>query len=84
MKDKKLLVVDDDPNILKFVKYNLEKDGYKVLTVETGEECLEKIKAEHIDLVLLDMKLPGIGGIDTFKHIKRLAKPLKAYGRKGC
>jgi len=72
MKDKKLLVVDDDPNILKFVKYNLEKDGYKVLTVETGEECLEKTEAEHVDLTLLDMRLPGIDGIETFKHIKRL------------
>ncbi|HID93509.1 MAG TPA: sigma-54-dependent Fis family transcriptional regulator [bacterium (Candidatus Stahlbacteria)] len=72
MKDKKLLVVDDDLNILKFVKYNLEKDGYRVLTVQTGEECLDKIEAEHIDLVLLDMRLPGIDGIETFKHIKRL------------
>ena len=72
MKDKKLLVVDDDPNILKFVKYNLEKDGYKILTVQTGEECLDKVELEHIDLVLLDMKLPGMDGIETFRQIKRL------------
>ena len=72
MKSKRILVVDDDPNIGRIIKHNLEKEGYTVLTVRSGEECLDFIKTESINLLLLDMRLPGMTGIEVLQRIKHL------------
>ena len=72
MKSKRILVVDDDPNMGRIIKHNLEKEGYTVLTVGSGEECLDFIKTESINLLLLDMRLPGITGIEVLQRIKHL------------
>lgn len=65
MKEKKrILVVDDDVNILRVFKTILEKEGYVVETAETGKDALKKIKKEDFDVWLVDVKLPDMDGTD--------------------
>jgi len=71
MSKKKILVVDDENDILELVNYNLSKEGFHVLCVSTGEEALTKAGSEHPDLILLDLMLPGVDGIEVCKKIKK-------------
>lgn len=66
---KRILVVDDDAMNLKRTRMILEKK-YNVLFAETGREALEKIKYEKIDLILLDIAMPVMDGIETFRRMK--------------
>lgn len=69
--DYTLLLVDDEPDILEFVSYNLKKEGYNVLTANNGEDGLEMAK-EHIPhLILLDVMMPGMDGIETCDQIRK-------------
>lgn len=68
---EKILVVDDEQDILNLVEYNLQKEGYKVTCVETGEEALETAKAMLPDLIILDLMLPGVDGLDVCKILKQ-------------
>ena len=72
--DKKLiLVVDDEPRMLKFVRMNLELEGFRVIEATNGLEALEKVR-EHIpDLVLLDVMMPGMDGFETLEEIRRIS-----------
>ncbi len=65
-----VLVVDDEESICRSLKGILSDEGYEVLTVQSGEECLDIIEEELPSLVLLDIWLPGIDGIETLKRIK--------------
>jgi len=67
---KRILVVDDEEDILELVKYNLEKDGYRVTCVATGEQALETIRSEIPDAIVLDLMLPGQDGLDVCRKIK--------------
>lgn len=69
MKRNKILIVDDEKNVQEAIT-QLFKDDYLISTAETGEEAIEKIKEEKIDLVLLDIKLPKMNGIDLLTAIK--------------
>lgn len=71
MPKEKILVVDDEEDILELVKYNLEREGYSVSCVESGEDCLTATRREPPDLILLDLMLPGIDGLDVCKALKR-------------
>ncbi|MGB9813142.1 MAG: response regulator transcription factor [Thermovenabulum sp.] len=71
MANEKILVVDDEPNILELIKFNLENNGFKVITACNGERVLEMIKAENLDLILLDVMLPGVDGFELCKIIRR-------------
>ena len=66
-----VLIVDDEKNIRRTFKMVLESDGYEVSLAETGEEALELCREERPDLVVLDVKLPGIGGIETLQSLKK-------------
>ncbi len=66
----KILTVDDEEHILELLKYNLESNGYDVVQAETGEEALQVLEAEDIDLVLLDLMLPGIDGLETLRNLR--------------
>ena len=66
-----ILVVEDEKSISTLIQYNLEKEGFKVHTSETGEEGFEQIKNNLPDLVLLDWMLPDLSGIDICKQIKK-------------
>lgn len=72
MKSSKLLVVDDEHLIRWSLEQNLKKQGYEVITAATGEDALRLIREEQPDLVLLDIQLPGISGIDVLEKIKEL------------
>ena len=66
---KRLLVVDDEKDILDLLRYNLEKEGYDVVTARNGEEALAKVTA-RTDLVLLDLMMPVLDGFETTKRLK--------------
>lgn len=70
---KKLLIIDDEKNIRFTLKKSLEND-YEITTAVNGEDGIEKFKEDSFDVILLDMKLPGIDGIDVLKEIKDLDK----------
>ena len=68
--DAKVLIVDDTPVNLVVAKGMLKDTKIKVDTAESGEEALDKIKAEHYDLIFLDHKMPGMDGLETLQHAK--------------
>ena len=74
MAREKILIVDDEEDVLELVRYNLDKNGYKVETAVTGEEALSKARAKLPDLVILDLMLPGIDGLGVCKKLKSEAK----------
>ncbi len=67
---KKILIIEDDPGILDIVAFNLEKEGYKVWTATNGEEALLCFAAHAFDLVLLDIMIPKIGGLEVLDSIR--------------
>lgn len=70
MEKKTILAVDDEIHILELLKYNLETNGYYVITAETGEEALELLAKEKVDAVLLDLMLPKIDGLEVLRRIR--------------
>ncbi len=68
--DYKILLVDDDPDILEFVSYNLKKEGFDVSTANNGEEGLKQAKKLIPHLILLDVMMPGMDGIETCDQIR--------------
>ncbi len=74
----KILLVDDEPGMLRYIKTLLEVDEYKVETASTGEEAVERVeKGLHPDLVLLDVLMPGIDGLQTLERLRQLQPGLK-------
>src|SRR5713101_4993576 len=67
----RILVVDDEPDILELVQYNLSKDNYDVMGVESGEEALAQVHATPPDLIVLDLMLPGVDGLEVCRVLKR-------------
>lgn len=65
-----ILVVEDDPDIQQLVSYNLIKSGFNVTCADSGEEALVLIEEEHIDLILLDLMLPGKNGMEVCRCIR--------------
>jgi two-component system alkaline phosphatase synthesis response regulator PhoP len=70
MPKEKILVVDDEEDILELVKYNLERDGFQVKCAESGEQAMASIRREVPDLVVLDLMLPGIDGLEVARRLK--------------
>lgn len=68
---KKIMVVDDELYIRKAVKITLKSEGYDVVTASSGEECLEKLRKEKVDLVLTDVFMPGMSGIRLCEIIRK-------------
>ncbi len=68
---KKLLVVDDEPSILTLLKFNLEQSGFEVLTAENGNDALEIATNEDLTLIVLDLMLPGMDGMDVCKTLRQ-------------
>ncbi len=66
-----ILVVEDEESIRKFTKINLERKGYKVLEAATGEKCIEIARNEKIDVVVLDIMLPGIDGYEVCRILRK-------------
>jgi phosphate regulon transcriptional regulator PhoB len=68
---KKILVVDDEKDIVDLIAYNLEKEGFATMRAYDGEDALEMVKSQKPDLVVLDLMLPGIRGLEVCKFIRR-------------
>ncbi len=82
MKQKKILLIDDEQDILEILSYNLEKEGYEVSTATNGTEGIEKAKEIIPDLILLDVMMPEKDGIETcqdLRKIKELQKTLIVF-----
>ncbi|MGQ3014282.1 MAG: response regulator transcription factor [Flavobacteriales bacterium] len=67
----KILLVDDEPDILEFLSYNLAKEGYEVFTANTGKEGLDIAKKVRPDLVILDVMMPEMDGIETCRELRQ-------------
>ncbi len=70
MAKKLILAIDDEKDILKLVQYNLEREGHQVLCAKTGEEGLETARAKKPDLIVLDLMLPGMDGLEVCKLLR--------------
>lgn len=68
---KNILLIEDDKDISELISYNLKKENFNVITAYDGEEALNLIKDYVIDLIILDLMLPSVSGIDLLKYIKR-------------
>ncbi|KRL09644.1 response regulator YycF [Schleiferilactobacillus perolens] len=68
---KKILVVDDEKPISDILKFNLTQEGYEVETAADGEEALEKVKSGNPDLILLDLMLPKIDGLEVARQVRK-------------
>lgn len=73
-KKQTILVVDDEPMILRIFKRLLSEEGYTVLTARNGKEGLEVVRKKNLELVILDLKLPDMSGIDILRRIRKLRK----------
>ncbi|MDR0793624.1 MAG: response regulator transcription factor [Chitinophagaceae bacterium] len=71
-KSKKILIADDEQDILEIVGYNLKKEGYEVFTASNGNEALEKAKTVHPDLIILDIMMPAKSGIEVFRVLRAI------------
>lgn len=69
---KKILLADDDPNIVKLVKLRLEANGYAVVTASDGEECMAKVLSEKPQLILLDLMMPKVDGYAVLAGLKEI------------
>ena len=68
---KRVLIVDDEPLIVKGLKFSLEQEGYETDCAYNGEEALEKYSQNHFDIILLDVMLPGISGTEVCHRIRK-------------
>ena len=66
----RILLIDDEDDILEFVKYNLERDGYEVFTASNGAEGIQQALKVKPHLILLDMMMPVLDGIDTCRALR--------------
>ncbi|MCF7811224.1 response regulator [bacterium] len=70
MEKAKILIVEDEEDILELIRYNVAKDRYQVITAQSGEEALQKVSSIKPDLILLDLMLPGVDGMEICRRIK--------------
>jgi two-component system, OmpR family, KDP operon response regulator KdpE len=66
----RILVVDDEPQIRRVMRMSLTNEGYEVEDARTGEEALQKLRARRYDLMILDMNMPGIGGLEVCRQAR--------------
>ncbi len=69
-----ILIVEDEKDIVKMLDYNLKKEGYKTLVADDGEDAIDAVNTKHPDLILLDLMLPGMDGLEVCKTLKAESK----------
>jgi len=70
----KILLIDDEPDILEFLSYNLKKENYQVFTAENGIDGIKVAKEERPDLIILDVMMPGMDGMETCAEIRKIPR----------
>ncbi|OQY53117.1 MAG: DNA-binding response regulator [Desulfobacteraceae bacterium 4572_89] len=70
MPKETILIVDDEEDIIELIKYNLKNEGYSILTAPTGEQAIKTARYSHPDLMVLDLMLPGMDGLEVTKYLK--------------
>ena len=70
MSKPKILVIEDESDILEVITYNLEREGHKVISCRNGEQGLSRIRTDNPDLVILDLMLPGMDGVEVCRQVK--------------
>ncbi len=68
----KVLLVDDEPDIIEFISYNMRKEGFQVLTANNGQEAIKVAEEEIPELIILDVMMPEMDGIETCEELKRI------------
>ena len=76
---KNILVIDDNEAIRKSFKLALEDEGYNIYTAESGEKGLEMRKKSNYDLFFIDLKMPGMNGVETLKEIRKIERDVPIY-----
>jgi DNA-binding response OmpR family regulator len=66
----KILLVEDDPHLAKGLQFNLEREGYEVFLVDNGASALDQLREKDFDLIVLDLMLPGLGGLEVARTIR--------------
>ena len=74
METKKILVIDDEPDLVELVSYNLKKEGFTISSASTGEDALEKVRKGEYNLIILDLMLPGIQGVELCRMLRNNPK----------
>jgi two-component system phosphate regulon response regulator PhoB len=77
MAHEKILIVDDEEDIIELLSYNLSREGYRVEGVQSGEQAIEKVRSVQPDIIVLDLMLPGIDGLEVCRILKN--DPAAAY-----
>lgn len=77
--NNRVLVVDDEPDILDLLKYNLEREGYEVEVASNGEEALKKANVFKPELILLDIMMPKMDGVETCRQLREMPSMVDAY-----
>src|SRR6187455_785476 len=72
---KQILVVDDEPNLRRVLSAQLERDGYDVHTAEDGEQALALLRDHHIDLVITDLRMPRVDGMELLRRVAKFEEP---------
>ena len=78
----KILVADDDEDILEFIRYNLEKENFQVVTAVNGKEAIEKAEKENPQIMILDIMMPEMDGVEVCRHLRtkpKFAKTIIAF-----
>ena len=69
-----ILVVDDEEDLLELVRYTLAKEGHSIMCANTGEKAIESVRQRTPDIIVLDLMLPGIDGLEVCRRLKRDSK----------
>lgn len=76
---KRIIVIDDEDAIRKSFELALDESGYQVDTASSGMDGIEMLKSQSYDLVFLDLKMPGMNGVETLREIRKLNKEIPIY-----
>lgn len=76
-KNNRILIADDEPNMRVTLRDIMEDEGYEVVTAKTGEEAIDLCKKMEFDIVLMDVRMPGLSGVDAFREIRRYREGIK-------